>query len=425
MLALPFAVLALLLPSDPPLGGVFNGRAGQLDVPLPRLEQTLTLDGFLTEPVWGQAALLTGFSQFQPADRRPSADSTEVLVWYSPTAIHFGVRAFAPTGATNARLSDRDKISADDYVEIILSTFNDGRQAFVFGVNALGVQADGTLNEVTSTASSSSSATNTGRTSADLSANFVYESKGRVTELGYEVEVRIPFKSLRYQPREVQDWGLQLVRRVQHRGHEDTWTPARRDGASFLAQSGRLTGLRGLRRGLVVDLNPSVVGFENGARKADGSWGYSPQGPEYGGTVRWGVTNNLSLNGTVNPDFSQVEADVVAFQYDPRQALFYPERRPFFLEGIENFAVGNNLVYSRRIVQPDVAVKLTGKSFGTNLAILSALDDRSTSIGGTGNPLFNIVRGTRDLGGSRGSASPTPIGWTASIPTAWRGSTPA
>ncbi|MCC6770006.1 MAG: carbohydrate binding family 9 domain-containing protein [Gemmatimonadaceae bacterium] len=398
MLALPFAVLALLLPSDPPLGGVFNGRAGQLDVPLPRLEQTLTLDGFLTEPVWGQAALLTGFSQFQPADRRPSADSTEVLVWYSPTAIHFGVRAFAPTGATNARLSDRDKISADDYVEIILSTFNDGRQAFVFGVNALGVQADGTLNEVTSTASSSSSATNTGRTSADLSANFVYESKGRVTELGYEVEVRIPFKSLRYQPREVQDWGLQLVRRVQHRGHEDTWTPARRDGASFLAQSGRLTGLRGLRRGLVVDLNPSVVGFENGARKADGSWGYSPQGPEYGGTVRWGVTNNLSLNGTVNPDFSQVEADVVAFQYDPRQALFYPERRPFFLEGIENFAVGNNLVYSRRIVQPDVAVKLTGKSFGTNLAILSALDDRSTSIGGTGNPLFNIVRGTRDLG---------------------------
>jgi hypothetical protein len=152
VLALPFAVLALLLPSDPPLGGVFNGRAGQLDVPLPRLEQT-HLDGFLTEPVWGQAALLTGFSQVQPADRRPSADSTEVLVWYSPTAIHFGVRAFAPTGATNARLSDRDKISADDYVEIILSTFNDGRQAFVFGVNAP-AQADGTLNEVTSTASS-------------------------------------------------------------------------------------------------------------------------------------------------------------------------------------------------------------------------------------------------------------------------------
>ncbi len=393
------AALAFLLPTDPPKGGVFNGRLGQVDVTPPRLEQSVTVDGVLNEPAWGEAALLTGFSQYQPTDRRPSTDSTEVLVWYSPTAIHFGVRAYAPPGATNARLSDRDKISADDYVEIILSTFNDGRQAFVFGVNALGVQADGTLNEVTaSTTTSSMSAGASSRSPADLSANFVYESKGRVTAYGYEVEVRIPFKSLRYQPREVQDWGLQVVRRVQHLGHEDTWTPARRDAASFLGQGGQLRGLRELRRGVVVDVNPSVVAFENGRRKDDGAWGYAPQGPEYGGTVRWGVTNNLSLNGTVNPDFSQVEADVVAFQYDPRQALYYPERRPFFLEGIENFAVGNNLIYTRRIVQPDVAVKLTGKSLGTNVALLTALDDRSTSLTGSGHPLFNILRGTRDLG---------------------------
>jgi len=391
------ATLALLLPSDPPKGGVFHGRQGQLDVSPPRLEQSVTVDGVLGEPAWGEAALLTGFSQFQPADQRASTDSTEVLVWYSPTAIHFGIRAFAPAGATNARLSDRDKISADDYVEIILSTFNDGRQAFTFGVNALGVQADGTINEL-STATSSGSAGAAARVAADLSANFVYESKGRLTEYGYEVEVRIPFKSLRYQPRAVQDWGLQLVRKVQHLGHEDTWTPARRDAASFLAQSGRLVGLRDLRRGVVVDLNPSVVAFQNGHRKGDLGWGYDPQGPEYGGTVRWGVTNNLTLNGTVNPDFSQVEADVVAFQYDPRQALFYPERRPFFLEGIENFAVGNNLIYTRRIVQPDVAVKLTGKALGTNLALLTALDDRTTSLTGGGHPLFNILRGTRDLG---------------------------
>ncbi|MBK6844633.1 MAG: carbohydrate binding family 9 domain-containing protein [Gemmatimonadaceae bacterium] len=397
MLSISFAALSLLLPTDPPAGGVFNGRAGQVDVAPPRLEQSITIDGLLTEPAWREAALLTGFSQFQPTDRRAATDSTDVLVWYSPTAIHFGIRAYAPPGATNARLSDRDKISADDYVEIILSTFNDGRQAFVFGVNALGVQADGTLNELQSVTSSGSSAT-AARATADLSANFVYESKGRVTDFGYEVEVRIPFKSLRYQPRDVQDWGLQLVRKVQHLGHEDTWTPARRDAASFLQQSGRLIGLRDLRRGLVVDLNPSVVAFQTGQRKGEVGWGYVPQGPEYGGTVRWGVTNNLTLNGTVNPDFSQVESDVVAFQYDPRQALFYPERRPFFLEGIENFAVGNNLIYTRRIVQPDVAVKLTGKALGTNLALLSAYDDRSTSITGNGHPMFNILRGTRDLG---------------------------
>lgn len=395
---IPFlATLALLDPTDPPNGGVFHGRLGQLDVAPPRLEQSVTIDGVLGEAAWGEAALLTGFSQFQPADQRPSTDSTEVLIWYSPTAMHFGIRAFAPPGATNARLSDRDKISADDYVEIILSTFNDGRQAFVFGVNALGVQADGTINEL-ATATSHGSSGAAARVSADLSANFVYESKGRLTDYGYEVEVRIPFKSLRYQPKDAQDWGLQLVRKVQHLGHEDTWTPAQRSAASFLGQSGRLTGLRELRRGVVVDLNPSVVAFQTGRRKGEVGWGYVPQGPEYGGTVRWGMTNNLTLNGTVNPDFSQVEADVVAFQYDPRQALFYPERRPFFLEGIENFAVGNNLIYTRRIVQPDVAVKLTGKSLGTNLALLSALDDRSTSLSGTGHPLFTVLRGTRDVG---------------------------
>ncbi|MFP5353757.1 MAG: DUF5916 domain-containing protein [Gemmatimonadota bacterium] len=397
MLTSLLASLLLIAPSDPPKGGVFHGRLGQVDVAPPRLEQSVTIDGVLGEAAWGEAALLTGFSQFQPADQRPSTDSTEVLVWYSPTAIHFGVRAFAPAGSVNATLADRDKIAADDYVEIILSTFNDGRQAFVFGVNALGVQADGTINEL-SAATSSGSAGAAARVTADLSANFVYESKGRLTDYGYEVEVRIPFKSLRYQPRDAQDWGLQLVRKVQHLGHEDTWTPARRDAASFLAQAGRLTGLRELHRGVVVDLNPSVVAFQNGRRKGEVGWGYVPQGPEYGGTVRWGVTNNLTLNGTVNPDFSQVEADVVAFQYDPRQALYYPERRPFFLEGIENFAVGNNLIYTRRIVQPDVAVKLTGKSLGTNLALLSALDDRSTSLNGAGHPLFTILRGTRDVG---------------------------
>ena len=384
-------------PPAPPPGGVYNGRSGQLDVAPPRLEQSVTIDGALNEAAWREAALLTGFSQFQPADQRPSTDSTEVLVWYSPTAIHFGVRAFAPPGATNARLSDRDKITADDYVEIILSTFNDGRQAFVFGVNALGVQADGTLNEL-QTATSSGSSNSAARAAADLSANFVYESKGRLTDFGYEVEVRIPFKSLRYQSRDVQDWGLQLVRMVQHLGHEDTWTPTRRAAASFLAQSGRLTGLRDLHRGVVVDLTPSVVAFQNGQRKGEVGWGYVPQGPEYGGTVRWGVTNNLTLNGTVNPDFSQVEADVVAFQYDPRIALFYPERRPFFLEGIENFAVGNNLIYTRRIVQPDVAVKLTGKALGTNLALLTAADDRRNSTTGIDRPLYTILRGTRDVG---------------------------
>ena len=379
---------------------VYNGRAGQLQVAPPRIAAAVAMDGQLSEAPWAQAAVLTGFSMYQPVDQQPAQDSTVVLVWYSPTAIHFGIRAFAPAGAINANLSDRDKITADDAVDIILNTFNDGRQAFVFGVSALGVQSDGTINEGARAASQRGGSTDGGGSTvqADLSANFVYESKGRITDFGYEVEVRIPFKSLRYQPTDVQDWGVQVVRRVRYLGHDNTWTPARRDAASFLAQSGTLKGLHGLERGLVVDLNPSVVGFQNGGPRSDSSWRYLPQGPEFGGTMRWGVTNNLVMNGTFNPDFSQVEADVVALVFDPRQALFYPERRPFFLEGIENYAAPDGLIYTRRMVQPDFAAKLTGKVAGTNVAVLSGLDDRRNSMSGDGHPYFNVLRAVRDVG---------------------------
>ncbi len=389
-LSIAFADPALTQPPD----SVYHGRDGRTVVSLPRLEQSIKVDGNLNEPAWADAAVLTGFSQYQPVDRRPARDSTEVLVWYAPDAIYFGVRAYSPAGSVNANLSDRDKIGADDGIDIILNTFNDGRQAFVFGVNALGVQADGTINEAVISSGGRNSPT---ASSADLSANYVYESKGRVTAYGYEVEVRIPFKSLRYQSTASQDWGLQIIRRVQYLGHENTWTPAARDAASLLAQSGTLKGLNGLQRGVVVDINPSVVGRETGGPRTDNSWRYVPSGPELGGQVRWGVTNNHTLNAAINPDFSQVEADVVAFQFDPRQALFFPERRPFFLEGIENFSAPDGLIYTRSITKPDLAVKLTGKSLGTNIAVLSALDDRTSSYS-DGHPFLNIVRAVRDVG---------------------------
>ena len=109
------------------------------------------MDGQLTEEAWSQAAILTGFSQFSPSDGVPAADSTDVLVWYSPTAIHFGIRAWEAHGGVHATLADRDRIGADDHIQILLSTFNDGRQATVFAVNPYGVQSDGALVETGST----------------------------------------------------------------------------------------------------------------------------------------------------------------------------------------------------------------------------------------------------------------------------------
>jgi hypothetical protein len=381
---------------------VYSGVARQLDVRPPRIEAGITVDGVLDEPVWREAAVLTGFSQYAPVDGRPAEDSTEVLVWYSATAIYFGVRAFEPHGAVHASLAERDKIGADDYVQILIDTFNDHRQALVFGVSPAGVQADGTLSEGTQSRVAGLTG-NLGavRDTVDLSADFVYESKGRLTDYGYEVEIRIPFKSIRYQARAEQVWGLNIVRQVQHSGYQDTWTPARRSSASFLAQSGMLSGLTDLRRGLVLDVTPEATERLDGAPAAAvppgaRGWRYDAGRPQLGATVRWGVTNNLTAGGTANPDFSQVEADAGQLSLDPRVALFFPEKRPFFLEGLEYFAAPNQLLYTRRLVRPLGAVKLTGKASGTIVAALVGVDDRSTSATGAA-PAYAMLRLRRDL----------------------------
>jgi len=188
------------------------------------------------------------------------------------------------------------------------------------------------------------------------------------------------------------------VRKVQSTGYEESWAPARRSAASFLAQGGTLEGLQGLRPGLVLDLNPFVTAHADGA-PAENGWSYDTQTPELGGNVRWGMTPNLTLNGTINPDFSQVEADAGQFQYDPREAVFFPEKRPFFLDGLEQFTTPNQLIYTRRVVAPIFAAKVTGKVSGMNLGVLSALDDTLNSASGTDRPFFNILRAQRDLGG--------------------------
>src|SRR5256885_7661339 len=236
---------------------VFDGHLRQLDVRVPRIEAVVHIDGVLDEDVWRQAALLTGFSQYRPVDSRPAEDSTQVLVFYAPDAIYFGIRAFEKHGTVvRATLADRDNIGADDNIQILLDTFNDRRRALLFAVNPLGAQQDGVRSEGIAGAAGGGNAGGRFDGGVGLNPRYVYESQGRVTPSGFEVEVRIPFKSLRYQSAAVQDWGMQVVRVTQHTGYEDTWTPVVRASASFLIQSGTLKNLSGMRRGLVMDLSP-------------------------------------------------------------------------------------------------------------------------------------------------------------------------
>jgi hypothetical protein len=392
------AVLLLLLQSvgQQP---VYDGHLRQLDVRVPRIEATVHIDGVLDEDVWRQAALLTGFSQYRPVDSRPAEDSTQVLVFYAPDAIYFGIRAFEKHGTVvRATLADRDNIGADDNIQILLDTFNDRRRALLFAVNPLGAQQDGVRSEGIAGAAGGGNAGGRFDGVVDLNPDYVYESRGRVTLSGFEVEVRIPFKSLRYQSGAIQDWGIQIVRVTQHTAYEDTWTPVVRASASFLIQSGTLKGLTEMRRGLVMDVSPEFTSRVDGAPAAS-AYRYGTVDPQLGANVRWGVTQNLSLTGTVNPDFSQVEADVGQVTVNERFAVFFPEKRPFFLEGLEQFDTPNALIYTRRISAPVGGAKLTGKLGGTGVAYIGAIDDNNLSATGD-HPIVNLLRLRRDLGTS-------------------------
>src|SRR5437016_2379101 len=299
-------LLLVLQSIAPDSGPVYNGLAKRLDARLPRFEAEAKIDGVLDEPMWRRAARLTGSSEYRPVDGRPAEDSTEVLVWYAPDAIYFGIRAFERHGTVvRATLADRDNIDADDHVAILLDTYLDHRRATMFAVNPLGVQEDGVWSDgIAAGAAGGPSAGGRFDATIDLNPDYVYESRGRVTERGYEVEVRIPFKSLRYQSADPQDWGIQIVRSVQHSGYEETWTPAVRANASFLIQSGRLVGLAALRRGLVLDLTPEFTTKVDGAPTTPG---YDYRGtPEVAGNLRWGLTQTLGATAGAHPVYNML-----------------------------------------------------------------------------------------------------------------------
>src|SRR5919112_3514233 len=381
--------LLLLLQVEGSAPPVFGRGRGSPPAEIPRLESEIQIDGKLDEPVWSRATRLSGFWQYQPVDGRPAEDETEVLVWYAPDAIYFGIIAHDRNPASiRASVADRDNIDNDDHVILDLDTFYDRRRAFFFGVNPLGVQTDGVRSEGAGQVSSLIPG------SVDKNPDFTWDSKGRITERGYEVEIRIPFKSLRYPTGDPQSWGFNATRVVQRTGYTDTWTDVRRANASFLGQEGALGGLHDRRHGVTLEAKPFVTATADGLRdETSGDFTREDVNPDAGLNLRLGFSS-YALDATANPDFSQVESDEGQVTVNERFALFFPEKRPFFLEGIELFGSPQTLVYPRRIVNPKAGAKLTGKFGQLGVAHLTAVDE---TLAGE-NAWFNISRLRRDFG---------------------------
>jgi hypothetical protein len=389
------------LPGAPPsarrvVAAAYDGSARQLEVHAPlAIDPSIEIDGRLDDEAWSQAALLTGFTQYDPVEDVPASQETEVRLLVTDDALYFGIRAWDSSGGVRATLTQRDGYQrSDDFVRVVLDTFNDQRRAYVFMVNPLGVQGDGLWVE------------GTGRgfgDPIDWNPDFVWQSDGRVDDDGYTAEMRIPIKSLRFPQAELQDWGLQVQRTIRRTGYQESWAPISQDLTNRLEQSGTLRGLRGLDPGLFLEINPTVVGSSQGVA-VEGLDGLQRDGAEgeLGLNVTYGLTSNLILDGTVNPDFSQVEADAGQIAVNERFALFLPEQRPFFLEGTDVFEMPKRLIYTRSIVNPVGAAKVSGKVGPFTVAYLGAVDELGDPLdeGGVSNPIVNLVRLRSDVGRS-------------------------
>jgi hypothetical protein len=392
------------LPAEPSSGvgpGTVRhrGAVGEIEIATPSVASAeIRVDARLDEPVWQQAALLEGFTQFNPVEGTPASRATEVMVLVDSDAIYFGIKAFDDDPSQiRATLSERDSyLFSDDYIRIILDTFDDQRRAYVFTVNPLGVQHDGLWNE----GGGSAGRRGRGRYGPPIDDNpdFLWDSQGSLTEWGYQAEVRIPFKSLRFPELEEQMWGLQIERKIQRNGFESSWAPITANVANRLTQAGKLTSLKNLDMGLFMEVNPVVTGSLDGALDGDGSFVHRDPTGDFGLNATYGVTSNLTLDATYNPDFSQVEADAGQIQVNERFALFFPEKRPFFLEGTEIFGMAKQLVYTRTIANPIAGGKLTGKVGGLSVGYLGAIDEPFQA--GPSNTYVNLVRVRRDVGAS-------------------------
>ena len=370
-----------------------DGSRDELFVPTPYVvEPGLELDGRLDETAWADAPVLRGFTQYEPLEGVPAEQETEIRLLVTEDAVHVAIRAFDtdPDGV-RATLTDRDGFGrTDDYVRILLDTFDDQRRAYVFQVNPFGVQGDGLWVEGQGGYGDP----------IDWSLDLLWDSQGRRTPDGWVAELRIPFKSLRFPAAPLQDWGLQVTRTVRRSGFESSWAPIDGNQANRLAQMGRLQGLQDLDPGLFLEVNPVLTGTRVGQVDDDGTVfrRQSPTG-DFGLNVTYGLTSNLTLDGTYNPDFSQVEADAGQITVNERFDVFLPERRPFFLEGADVFDMPQNLVYTRSVVQPVGATKLSGKMGETQIAYLGAVDAANPDVSAT-RPVVNLLRVKRDVGGS-------------------------
>ncbi len=354
----------------------FEVKDGKKYFHIPKINAKIEIDGFLNETLWEQAVKIDANIEVRPGENIPAPVTTEVRLMYDDSHIYVGFIAHDPEPSKiRAHYCDRDNIFDDDWILILFDTFNDQRRTYDFGCNPLGIQAD----FIEST------------TGGGDEWDAIWDSYGRIHENGYVVEMAIPFSSFSF-PRTngEQIWGFDVVRSYPRNvRHHIGAFPRDRNNNCYMCQSDKLVGFAGAKPGKNIEFDPTFSAILTQARENETSGRFIQKEHKYepGLTTRWGITPNLALNTTINPDFSNIEADILQLDINTRFAIYYPEKRPFFMEGADFFQTPLNIVHTRTLAEPDWGIKLTGKE-GANALGFYTVQDNMT------NFLFPGVEGS-------------------------------
>lgn len=341
---------------------------------IPYLEGAATLDGVLDEPQWQQAATQSLVYVTEPYENTAAPVETEVFIYEDGTSLFIAFLAHDPNPeAIRAFYRDRDLIFGGDMVGVKLDTFNDSRLAYQFFVNPFGVQADVIENEMT------------GRESEAW--NAIWESAGQVTGQGYVVEMALPLRTMNFdEGLRTKVWGAEFLRFYPREDYmRISNIPRDRNNSCILCQLEEISGFENATQGNNLAVVPTVVAGKSRSRDVyeTRDWNYDDN-QEVGLDINWGITPEFTLQATLNPDFSQVEADVAQLSINNTFALFFDEQRPFFTENADYFPSNLNLIYTRNIGSPDFGAKVTGRVDDHSIGVFVA-DDVATTFLVPGN----------------------------------------
>lgn len=357
------------------------------------IDNDFDIDGTMRHPFWQAAAATPLEHQRQPNDEKAAPVETYVKVLYSRNHLYIGFESHDPDPSKiRANVTDRDGYYGDDYVGVILDTYNNNQQAYEFVVNPLGIQMDATRTA----------------TSEDFNFDALWYSEASINGEGYIAVMKIPFKSFNFPDSEVQDWAIQFIRNYpRDNRYQISWTDVSMDNSCFLCQSGTLANMQRMERAKTVELLPYAAATQGGALNdlsdPDAGFNNDPVEAKVGGSISYNPTTNSSLEAVINPDFSQVETDAAQISVNETFALYFSEKRPFFVRGSDLFNTREDLYYSRTINNPLAAAKYTQKNDRFSIAFLTAYDrnapfiipgrDRSSSIRTGMEAYNNVLRG--------------------------------